>query len=129
MDCKDLMIGDYVKHNGITKVVDAVYLYSVSVHNTSDEWSISEAKTYSIDDIEPIKLTEEILVKNGWDFRDRQYAIECKEDERGIVELSRDKDGYYWSINWDEYLIIRIHYAHELQHILRLCGIEKELTI
>lgn len=78
---------------------------------------------------EPIPLTEEILTKNGWDFRDRQYAIECKEDERGIVELSRDKDGYYWSINWDEYQIIRIHYVHELQHILRLCGIEKEIEL
>ena len=77
----------------------------------------------------PIKLTEEILVKNGWDFRDRQYAIECEEDEQGIVELSRDKDGYYWSINWDEYQIIRIHYVHELQHILRLCGIEKEIEL
>jgi hypothetical protein len=129
MDCKDLMIYDYVKYNGVTKIVDAVYLYSVSVHDPSEEWSISEAKTYSIDDIEPIELTEDILVKNGWDFRDRQYAIECKEDEQGIVELSRDEDGYYWSINWDEYLIIRIHYIHELQHILRLCGIEKELVI
>jgi len=80
-------------------------------------------------ELSPIPLTEEILVKNGWDFRDRQYAIECEEDVQGIVELSRDKDGYYWSINWDEYQIIRIHYVHELQHILRLCGIDKEISI
>lgn len=89
----------------------------------------ADGEVYDECDIRPIPLTEDILVKNGWDFRDRQYAIECEEDEQGIVELSRDKDGYYWSINWDEYQIIRIHYVHELQHILRLCGIDKEISI
>ena len=129
MDCKDLMIYDYVKYNGVTKIVDAVYLYSVSVHDPSEEWSISEAKTYSIDDIEPIELTEDILVKNGFDFTKRDYGVVCKEDKHGDVELSKDENGFYWSINTDEYKISRIDYVHTLQHLLRLCGVEKELTI
>lgn len=124
MDCKDLMIGDWVYIH-----VPECKGHRIDYISEIDEEVGADGELYSIDDIRPIPLTEDILVKNGWDFRDRQYAIECKEDERGIVELSRDKGGYYWSINWDEYLIIRIHYAHELQHILRLCGIEKELTI
>ena len=127
MDCKDLMIGDFVyvargydKHLTIEKVkgiiADKDEPYPVT---------ISTGETVSLNDIKPIPLTEEILVKNGWDFRDRQYAIECEEDEQGIVELSRDKDGYYWSINWDEYQIIRIHYVHELQHILRVLALAR----
>jgi len=121
MDCKDLMIYDYVKYNGVTKIVDAVYLYSVSVHDPSEEWSISEAKTYSIDDIEPIELTEDILVKNGW----RKEPITIDGDYanwHGEIPISQAEDEF-------NYADIELRYAHQLQHLLRLWGIEKELTI
>ena len=124
MNCRELMVGDLVYiHEPECKGhrIDAI--------DELDGQIGADGEVYDECDIRPIPLTEDILEKNGWDFRDRQYAIECKEDEQGIVELSRDEDGYYWSINWDEYLIIRIQYIHELQHILRLCGIEKELVI
>ena len=124
MKATDLMIGDLVYiHEPECKG------HRIDSIDELDGQVGADGEVYDECDIRPIPLTEEILVKNGWDFRDRQYAIECKEDGQGIVELSRDEDGYYWSINWDEYLIIRIHYIHELQHILRLCGIEKELVI
>ena len=129
MDCKDLTICDYVKHDGIIKIVDAVYLYSVSVHDPSEPWGVAKSELVSVDDIEPIKLTEEILVKNGFDFTKRNYGVVCKEDKHGDVELSKDENGFYWSINTDEYEISRIDYVHTLQHLLHLFGIEKELTI
>ena len=125
MDVNDLMLGDWVMNAcGTPRKV-----YELVQDQVTYELEGGGLNTTHCNQLYPIPLTEEILVKNGWDFRDRQYAIECKEDEQGIVELSRDKDGYYWSINWDEYLIIRIHYVHELQHILRLCGIEKEIEL
>lgn len=129
MDCKDLMIYDFVKHDGTIKIVDAVYLYSVSVHDPSEPWGVAKSELVSVDDIEPIPLTEEILVKNGWDFTKSGNSVYCKEDTNGDVELSKDEYGFYWSINSDEYVILRIDYVHTLQHLLRLCGIDKELTI
>lgn len=139
MDCKDLTIGDYVKHNGITKVVDAVYLYSVSVHDPSEEWSISEAKTYPVDDIEPIKLTEEILVKNGFYRSPRWHYCEITTDDGFKIYVQL---GYGGTIDYvritkhnsdlmerDLDATVIIHYFHQLQHLLCLCRVEKELTI
>jgi hypothetical protein len=122
MDCKDLMIYDYVKYNGVTKIVDAVYLYSVSVHDPIEEWSISEAKTYSIDDIEPIELTEDILVKNGFQkFAESQTLFDYTDND---IHLE-----YWIGDGCFRYYTAEIHYVHQLQHLLRLCGIEKELVI
>jgi len=128
MEAKELMIGDWCAYGvnckgRVTALTEHLITLSVDGNEINGLYMLMP------DMVRPIPLTEEILVKNGWDFRDRQYAIECEEDVQGIVELSRDKDGYYWSINWDEYQIIRIHYVHELQHILRLCGIDKEISI
>ena len=139
MNCKDLTIGDFVKHDGTIKIVDAVYLYSVSVHDQSEEWSISEAKTYSIDDIEPIELTEDILVKNGFHRSPRWHYCEITTDDgfKIYVQLGCGGTIDYVSItkhNSDLMergidVTVSIHYFHELQHLLRLCGVEKELTI
>lgn len=101
------------------------YLYSVSVHDPSEEWSISEAKTYPVDDIEPIKLTDEILVKNGFDHQMpyNDYAF-------GEISLYEGGNGYivngFVGLGG---LSVHIDYVHTLQHLLRLCGVEKELTI
>ena len=125
MNCEDLTISDYIKHNGTIKIVDAVYLYSVSVHDPSEEWSISEAKTYPVDDIEPIKLTEEILVKNG--FKKESQTIDgdyCKFTLPGFALNWCDTDGF-WYQNGD----ITPNHVHTLQHLLRLVGIEKVIEL
>jgi len=137
MDCKDLMIYDYVKYNGVTKIVDAVYLYSVSVHDPSEEWSISEAKTYSIDDIEPIELTEDILVKNGFVYCEAEETCATNAYHHWQLDgeyLALDDFQYWRKEKKDDLPRFRIagidvNYVHQLQHLLRLCGIEKELVI
>lgn len=74
--------------------------------------------------ISPIPLTSEILKKNGFE--------ECRIEE---IEY------YGWRLNEDfslernavDTLIwnddVPIHSVHQLQHALRLCGIEKEIEI
>lgn len=138
MNCEDLTIGDYVKHNGVIKIVDAVYLYSVSVHDPSEEWSISEAKTYPVDDIEPIELTKDILVKNGFercDYNNKYFIID---DAIDLITPKWRGGTEYYACAWyqDEFddlvqhiEICKCAYVHQLQHLLRLCGGEKELTI
>ena len=134
MKCKDLTISDYVKHDGAIKIVDAVYLYSVSVHDPSEEWSISEAKTYSIDDIEPIGLTEEILVKNGFHTYGESYFIpedKCNAHVRigfhyreTVVDLHRH-GAFSIQISYKPGML----YVHTLQHLLRERGIDKEIEL
>ena len=120
MKVTDLMIGDWIEDGYKQAQVSSI---------TCDGIVETTAAISNIEVVAPIPLTEEILTKNGWDFTKRKYGIYCKEDKFHNVELSRDDDGFYWSINTDEYEILRIHYVHQLQHLLRLCGIEKEIEL
>ena len=72
-------------------------------------------------ELNPIPLTEEILVKNGW----RKEPITIDGDYanwHGEIPTSQAEDEY-------NYADIELRYVHTLQHLLRLCGIEKELVI
>ena len=73
----------------------------------------------------PIELTDDILVKNGFDKDERS-----KYYHDYILELELwDFDISWSSVNGFRYEDIKLNYVHQLQHLLRLCGIEKELTI
>lgn len=76
---------------------------------------------------EPIPLTPEILEKNG--LVDDYYGSYFKEDEHMSLEISSSEDGIYWTINFHEYGILKLEYVHQLQHALKLCGIDKEITL
>lgn len=79
------------------------------------------------DYLDPIPLTPEILEKNGWahyeDDKDSFHDEDC-------VFLKQKEGGYGVCID----NVLRtisgiIHYVHELQQALRLCGIEKEIKL
>lgn len=76
-------------------------------------------------ELSPIPLTEEILVKNG--FKKETQTIDgdyCKYILSGFVLNWCDTDGF-WYQNGD----ITPNHVHTLQHLLRLCGIEKEIEL
>lgn len=69
----------------------------------------------------PIKLTEEILVKNGW----RKESITIDGDYanwHGEIPICQEEDEF-------NYERIELTYVHQLQHLLRLCDIEKEIEL
>lgn len=132
MNCKDLMVGDWFKSVDYNSPFRITAIYDDVVQTQADYQSEIDGNWYSeayIKDLVPIELTSDILVKNGWDFTKRGYSVYCKEDTNGDVELSKDEYGFYWSINCDEYVILRIDYVHQLQHLLRLAGIKKEIEL
>ena len=82
------------------------------------------------DHIEPIPLTAEILENNGWEYED--CGSESYEDE--YYTISDDFDihiGYngFYEIRTIDGRNIEIKYVHELQHVLKLCGIDKEIEL
>ena len=122
MDFKDLMVGDlvyivrgYDKHLTIEKIkgiiADEDKPYPVTIFT---------GETVSLNDIKPIPLTEDILLKNGFvktwngDWQLKEYAT---------IIISKD---YYVKIFERS---IRIDYIHELQHMLHTACVEKELVI
>ena len=124
LSCKDLMIGDWVMINPISYYqVEQIrmefgelriYLKGTEVFATENE-------------IMPIPLTPEILEKNGWIYiaEDKVFYSENLKGELpwiyyitdGTNEIFRMKDFF------------NLQYVHELQHALRLCGIEKEIIL
>lgn len=133
----DLMIGDFVKHNGVTKIVDAVYSYSVSVHNPSEPWGLTSSELVSVDDAEPIPLTEEILVKNGFSYTANvigRHNCKCYElEQKGVYHMTISIYKNHITCELDKvdamYMNVVTNCVHQLQHLLRLCGIEKELIV
>ena len=77
--------------------------------------------------IEPIALTTSILEKNGWvkntSCSDVSYDLDCE------VELWIGRDGHRWWWHVGEELVVPINYVHELQHVLKLCGIKLKIKI
>lgn len=92
-------------------------------------------------DLQPIPLTAEILGKNGFVHRQSvtwgdvftyTYAIVQKdkvlqyEQHFNLSPNPYDGSGFYWIPEMSAVSALRVVYVHELQHLLRLCGIEDD---
>jgi hypothetical protein len=118
MKIDEVMLGDLVSVSGRPIHVTLAVL---------NNWS---------DSIEPIPLTPEILDKNADFHRDEKYykyyAFSEEIDIHGnsiSVEICESRGTVYWTINGNEYGITKLKYVHQLQHALKLCGINKEIVL
>ena len=88
-----------------------------------------ETLTADVDKVLPIPLTAEILEKNG--FKKDKYGQMILDEELGTSEiyivLQDGDECYWWTVNNE--LIAKTRYIHELQHIFRLCKIEKTIEL
>lgn len=128
----NLMIGDWlyaIDDNGEThpcRVNNLEYDYT----NKRDEFSLDFYGTgYKpvwpdvAFKVEPIPLTPEILEKNGWEWNGELWVTDDFLIENGYDYHNR----FWWSIFNSP--LLPINSVHELQHALKLCGIEKEITL
>ena len=125
MKANELMIGDWVR------IKDGYPFKMEDVSGTSlfRRWT-SDGETmipYGWNEIEPIPLTWEILEKNGFTRFGTGYIL--KGEHFGLDNPSSPNnylDNYWLRISIKA---VNIKYVHELQHALRLCGIEKEIEL
>lgn len=98
---------------------------------------------YEFDEIEPIPLTKEILEKNG--FTDGKYRhfngnvweleadgfreIHLTEKVRQAVLWGEKINPDYPSSVGDKFTIPFIRYVHELQHAMKIIGIDKKFEL
>lgn len=142
MKANELMIGDYVtfadcqndKYPSIIKIwqinEDGESFASIDGGKAVDEITID-------DEIVGIPITPKILEKNGFSLDEygEWYEREVSVKERNYwVNVAFRNDGvsvYDLDILTGGRSSICIHknYVHELQHALRLCGIEKEIEL
>ena len=130
MKANELMIGDWVYYGN--KPVQVIQL--------------SEGKDYKT--IRPIPLTPEILEKNGFVMDERDgvavrysFAADLHKPKQTVIQFVFYNDGVSadtlfkcWTSPKDcdginDLHICDLKFVHELQHALRLCGIEKEIVV
>lgn len=124
MKANELMIGDWV--------YDTILKGNTRVENLSLAGIKGDfhENVYNENTFEPIPLTPEILEKNEWRCFNTYYKYT---HPIAPFDIRQQIDGgYAIEVDADEYgiaTILYIQYVHELQHALRLCGIEKEIEL
>ena len=139
MKANELMVGDWVrvkapyfKKNKAYRVVEVrlqghngVTTANIELPDEDDEACMTGEFLLGI------PLTQEILEKNGFKYNPDAYAFpvpaKCYDFPLGqgffIEQLA---DGSY---RITDHCFVSFRYVHELQHALRLCGIEKEIEL
>ena len=119
MKATELMIGDLIKIKGH---LDYDKVQEIA-RDENMQWYISfacSATLFRAYEFEPITLTSEILEKNGW--KETEYWHEYK-DGNTIIQYSLSN---IWGIiNEIEIEHFKCEYVHQLQHLLRLCGLNE----
>lgn len=148
MKASELMVGDYITFSDVQNDSNCPKLKVIAI-NEEDVYVLNDgdpvADLYDIKELSGIPITPEILENNG-------FAKE-KEDELGItyyflarpfitqITLYKEPIGgvsilfkVWGRVPSSEGGVNDIHlcsvkYVHEMQHALRLCGIEKEIEL
>lgn len=125
LNCESLMIGDWVIYRGEPTIVYEIDDYYQRINTEPDGYD--SIKCIDTSEIEPIPLTPEILEKNGFVFMTGLWYLTTKE-RKPIQIVFQDNKVITLSINATP-VSIGLKYVHQLQHALRLCGIEKEIIL
>ena len=137
MEAKELMIGDWVIHRGEPAIVYEIDEYYQRINTEPDGYD--SIKCIDISEIEPIPITPEILEKNGWkvkkgfvqhgNFGDGPLMLWHTEENKILRNFTHELEINDLSSYKGFRVRIECNYVHELQHALRLCGIEKEIVL
>ena len=138
MDARELMIGDWarIRYNHfetgeeIVKDFRVGQLAKLGIGDDEPLYAWSEKSNMAkVSKVEPIPLTPEIVEKNGFERgSDNLFSY-----GRGMYVMMWSK--WHYSVgqifgNMSAFVeFAEIRFIHELQHALRLCGIEKEIEI
>jgi len=120
MKAEELMIGDWVYNHRYWECP------IVEIHKNS---AIVIARHYGeeeflLSDLRPIPLTTEILEKNGFIW-DSSPISQCWE-QYGLI-IYPVGGGY--RMNCGQNVSFNIDFVHELQHLFKLCGIDKKIEL
>ena len=143
------MIGDFVRivaqpsfNYYEYKPIELVRVKEILYTGINPDWCGAEVNgIIPFEDIEPIVLTQEILEKNGFVYAKPHLSTLSEEkvwqientDTQVLVELEAQTDDnlieYYVGnfIRGANSVTLYFIYVHQLQHAMRLCGIDKDI--
>ena len=81
-----------------------------------------------VDEIKPVRITPEILEKNGWEKVVCRFLY-CRKEFETLTFRLFDED-YGWTLRCgNQNLIKKVEFVHELQHFLFGLGINHEMEV
>lgn len=128
MKALDYQLGNYVRYKDNIIKIDAIHSKKIGFHSRNDRLS-----WVRIGCIEPIRVTKIFMDKNFEFNKDDyiKYFADVIDIHPYILNLS---DNTTWNILFkDDSLIIEddpiihIKYVHQLQNILKLCNVTKDI--
>ena len=143
MEAKELMVGDWLQYYDCNlKKQCYAQVTSIQADGTEPYIQTSDSDVYYlVETYKTIPITSEILEKNRLNkCDDMKWCRVTHEDWEFGDNFYLYYDPYYNSFYIGTYIgdkngsdfitdSIKIEYVHELQHALRLCGIEKEIIL
>ena len=132
MKANELMIGDWVMYQGEPIIVYEIDEYYDRINTEPDGYNAITC--VEISEITPIPLIAEILEKIGFEAFDYFLKIQINTT---YIELRPIQGNMAIWLDWDEdndgvyadFILPYPKYLHELQHVLRLAGIDKEIKL
>lgn len=127
------MIKDWVLYEGEPYQIRKLGIYGVD-RDGEDYPAVCVGKPTGIglvverNEIEPIPLTTELLEKNGFRLEwDGDIKLMVCDDV--VIEIGNNYKRFEDGKMYLRKVLVSLHYVHQLQHALRLCGIEKEIVL
>jgi hypothetical protein len=129
MKANEIQIGDLLYYKGQFNAfpfkVESITKKKVGYHAEPNEHRMHYLR---LSECKPIPLVPEILEKNGFKEYNGLYRLDIA---KGVfVNADFESKEPFVSVNNTCYFVTPIcWYLHQLQHALRLCGIEKEIIL
>lgn len=135
MKANELMIGDWVFYS------KKAFPYQVKLLGENLCKLDGIDNSVDLDDVHPVLLTMEILVRNRFRKNDIEYIYQNIANDGCVHVMLLDTGCGTWDITIKDYnkfednqtVLFKANnvflHLHELQHYLRLCGIEKEIEL
>ena len=125
---RDLSIGDWVNAGGEpAKIIQL----GIVGRNKAKGLSGQMYGFLTSSEIKPIPITSEILKSNGWYEDDYDTCTDYITDDTLIMYNKERKDWKACIMNGSPVVRVKVFftYVHELQHALRLAGLDKDIKL
>ena len=140
----DLSVGDWVMVNGRPRKISVLaevwngsneVLVGYVVHVNSNGYNLVFYKP--IEHVKPVPITAEILEKNGFTRGQRgDFFHYHRLDKNRTLYIHASTNGWRVEVTYDAAGILRTTHlmhdmngVHDLQHALRLAGVDKEINL
>lgn len=141
MRTEELQIGDWVQAGSIALYGEKRLSPPMRVTGIGEDWvylniegNEADPFDYEPSDIEPISLTVDILLANGWEWGyPKKLRWECRDEDHldGAIEFTIAPTGRLYIETWGIGYSLRLptDYVHDLQHAIRLSKIDKDIVM